>query len=286
MTQLRPELRIGAALRRRMQGPMGEFAIFVLKNLWAMLFGVLFVVAIVLSSVIWQDDWALNRYDALFFFAVTTQVAMLAFKLETWAEARVILLFHITGTAMETFKVNAGSWSYPEDAIFVVNNVPLFTGFMYASIGSYIARVIRLFDMRFAPYPPLWVSFVLGAAIYINFFAHHFTYDIRIGLFAATILLFGRTRIWFYTGTSPRWMPMPVAALLAAFLVWIAENVGTFTGTWIYAGQTPDQIVPIAKLGSWYLLLWVAFVTVTLVSREQLSRTPLQPGPRQPRHMP
>ena len=265
---------------------MGEFAIFVLKNLWAMLFGVLFVVAIVLSSVIWQDDWALNRYDALFFFAVTTQVAMLAFKLETWAEARVILLFHITGTAMETFKVNAGSWSYPEDAIFVVNNVPLFTGFMYASIGSYIARVIRLFDMRFAPSPPLWVSFVLGAAIYINFFAHHFTYDIRIGLFAATILLFGRTRIWFYTGTSPRWMPMPVAALLAAFLVWIAENVGTFTGTWIYAGQTPDQIVPIAKLGSWYLLLWVAFVTVTLVSREQLSRTPLQPGPRQPRHMP
>ena len=32
----------------------------------------------------------------------------LAAKLETWAEARVIVLFHLTGTAMEWFKVGAG----------------------------------------------------------------------------------------------------------------------------------------------------------------------------------
>ena len=25
---------------------------------------------------------------------------------------------------------------------------------MYAAVGSYMARVIRIFDMRFAPYPP------------------------------------------------------------------------------------------------------------------------------------
>ena len=34
-----------------------------------------------------------------------------------------------------------------------------------------------------------------------------------------------------------------------------------------------------AKLGSWYLPLWVSFATVTLVSRPSLSRTPLaEPG--------
>ncbi|HMS95673.1 MAG TPA: DUF817 domain-containing protein, partial [Tabrizicola sp.] len=33
--------------------------------------------------------------------------------------------------------------------------------------------------------------------------------------------------------------------------------------------------VSLAKGGSWYLLLYVAFVTVTLVSRRALSRQPL-----------
>ena len=118
-------------------------------------------------------------------------------RLETWEEARVILLFHLTGTAMEWFKVHAGSWGYPEPGLFKLMGVPLFSGFMYASVGSYIARVIRIFDMRFAPYPPLWLTFVLAVAIYVNFFAHHFLPDIRLPLFAATLVLYARTRIWF-----------------------------------------------------------------------------------------
>lgn len=32
--------------------------------------------------------------------------------------SRVILLFHLTGTAMEWFKVTAGSWAYPEPGLF------------------------------------------------------------------------------------------------------------------------------------------------------------------------
>lgn len=36
---------------------------------------------------------------------------------------------------------------------------------MYASVGSYMARVIRLFDMRFAPYPPFWLTVVFALAI-------------------------------------------------------------------------------------------------------------------------
>jgi uncharacterized membrane protein YoaT (DUF817 family) len=73
-------------------------------------------------------------------------------------------------------------------------------------------------------------------------------------------------------------MPLPLAAFLSALALWVAENVGTATGTWIYSGQISGELVSLAKLGSWYLLLFVAFVTVTLVSRRALSTRPLDLG--------
>jgi uncharacterized membrane protein YoaT (DUF817 family) len=221
-----------------------------------------------------------QRYDALFLFAIATQALFLSKKLETWEEARVILLFHLTGTAMEWFKVHAGSWAYPEPAVFKVMNVPLFSGFMYAAVGSYIARVIRIFDMRFAPYPPMIWTWALAIAIYVNFFAHHFVPDIRYVLIGATLVIYARTRIWFRISTRDWWMPLPVAAGLAALALWVAENIGTATGTWLYAGQAPGSLVSFAKLGSWYLLLYVAFVTVTIVVRSPLYPAPLMPSAR------
>lgn len=47
--------------------------------------------------------------------------------------------------------------------------------------------------------------------------------------------MFGRTRVWFTIG-GRYWMPMPLAALLASLFLWLAENVGTATGTWLYSG--------------------------------------------------
>lgn len=261
---------LGDWARARLPAGLGEFVMFTLKQGWACLFGGLLLAAILLSKAIWQTDWPVARYDALFVFAVLTQAAFLYFRLETWEEARVILLFHLTGTAMELFKTHAGSWAYPEDAFFRLAAVPMFSGFMYASVGSYMARVIRLFDMRFTPYPPFWMTVLVAVAIYINFFAHHFLPDIRIGLFAATLLVWGRTRVEFINTEEMRWMPMPLAGILSAMALWVAENVGTATGTWLYSGQIAGQAVSFAKLGSWYLLLYVAFVTVTLVSRSAL----------------
>lgn len=261
---------LGDWARARLPAGLGEFVMFTLKQGWACLFGGLLLAAILLSKAIWQADWPVARYDALFVFAVLTQAAFLYFRLETWEEARVILLFHLTGTAMELFKTHAGSWAYPEDAFFRLAAVPMFSGFMYASVGSYMARVIRLFDMRFTPYPPFWMTVLVAVAIYINFFAHHFLPDIRIGLFAATLLVWGRTRVEFINTEEMRWMPMPLAGILSALALWVAENVGTATGTWLYSGQIAGQAVSFAKLGSWYLLLYVAFVTVTLVSRSAL----------------
>lgn len=253
---------------------------FTLKQAWAALFGGLFLIALIVTRIIWQPDWAITRNDALFIFAVITQGLFLAFKLEDWAEARVIALFHLTGTVMEVFKLHMGSWDYPGDGWLEIGGVPLFSGFMYASVGSYIARVIRLFRMRFAPYPSVWATLVLASAIHINFFTHHFGPDIRTGLFAAAMVLFARTRIWFTPDRRPYWLPMPLAAFLAAVFLWFAEIVGTRTQTWVYTGQGALEMVSLGELGSWFLLLHVSFVTVTLVSRQALSRHARSPGPR------
>lgn len=261
------EHRLGDWARARLPRHAADFTMFVLKQGWSCLFGALMLAAILLTHAIWQPGWPIQRYDALLLFAITVQVLFLALKLETWAEVRVIALFHLTGTAMEIFKVSAGSWAYPEPGIFKLMDVPLFSGFMYASVGSYMARVIRNFDMRFTPYPPFWLTVGLAVAIYVNFFAHHFLPDIRWVLFAATVLIYGRTRIWFRLS---RWyfMPLPLAAFLTSLFLWIAENIGTMTGTWLYAGQATLDRVSFAKIGSWYLLLYVSFVTVTLASRQ------------------
>jgi uncharacterized membrane protein YoaT (DUF817 family) len=267
----RLERALGDWARARLPHVLAEFVMFVLKQGWACLFGGLLLAAIILTKLAWQAGWPLHRYDALFLFALGTQGLFLWLRLETWEEARVILLFHLTGTAMEWFKVSAGSWSYPDAGLFKLMGVPLFSGFMYASVGSYMARVIRIFEMRFAPYPPFWTTVVLAVAIYINFFAHHFLPDIRMALFVATVVLYGRTRIWFRISARHYWMPLPLAAFLSALALWVAENVGTATGTWLYSGQTPGAMVSLAKVGAWYLLLFVAFVTVTLVSRHAIS---------------
>ncbi len=266
----RIERRLGDWARARLPFGLAELVMFVLKQGWACLFGGLLLIAIVVTKTIWQPHWPIARYDALVIFAIATQVLFLRFKLETWEEARVILLFHATGTAMELFKIHAGSWAYPEPGVLKLMGVPLFSGFMYASVGSYIARVTRIFEMRFAPYPPLWATYLLALAIYVNFFSHHFLPDIRVLLFAATLLLYARTRVSFRISSRLWWMPMPLAGLMSSFALWTAENIGTATGTWLYAGQHPQHWVSFAKLGSWYLLLYVAFVTVTLVSRAAL----------------
>ncbi|WBL32516.1 DUF817 domain-containing protein [Sinirhodobacter sp. HNIBRBA609] len=270
----RLERRLGDWARARLPFALAEFVMFLLKQGWASLFGGLLLGAILLTRAIWSPDWPIARYDALFLFALLVQAVFLWKGLETWEEARVIVLFHLTGTAMEWFKVYAGSWDYPEPGLFKILSVPLFSGFMYASVGSYIARVIRIFDMRFAPYPPLWLTFAFATAIYVNFFSHHFLPDIRIALFALSVLIFGRTRVSFCISERRWWMPMPLSALLASFALWVADNVGTLSGTWLYAGNTGRHVVNWGKLGSWYLLLYVAFVTVTVVSRSALERRP------------
>ncbi len=264
------ERRLGDAVRARLPQAWREPVLFVLKHLWAGLFGGILMVAMALTQPLWDSGWALARYDFLLLVALLTQIAFLWSRIESPTEARAIALFGVMGLAMEWFKVGAGSWTYPEPGHLVLFDVPLFVGFMYAAVASCILRMMRLFEMRFAPYPPFPVSVALAALIYANFFTFHILPDIRLGLFVASAMLFWRTRIWFRVAGRDYWMPMLLSLILSAFGIWLAENLGTLTGTWLYDGQQPGEKVSWATLGSWYLFLLVAFKTVSLVCRPAL----------------
>ncbi|OHC96818.1 MAG: hypothetical protein A3H25_11200 [Sphingomonadales bacterium RIFCSPLOWO2_12_FULL_63_15] len=243
-----------------------EFLLFGFKQGWACLFGGLILALLLATHLFYPADAPLHRYDFLTIAALAIQGAMLVFRLESWREAKVIAAFHVIGTIMELFKTQAGSWIYPEASILHIGAVPLFSGFMYAAVGSYIARVWRIFDFSFTHYPPVWATVLLAVAIYINFFAHHWLPDVRLGLFAAAILLFGRSWVVFSPWRTPRRMPLLLGFFLVALFIWLAENIATFANAWTYPDQRNGwHMVSVAKLGSWYLLMIISFVLVSLI---------------------
>lgn len=250
------------------RGAAFEFLWFGLKQAWACLFGGALLALIIGTYLFWPSGGVVSRYDFLVVGAVAIQALMLLFKLETWEEAKVIFLFHIAGTVMELFKTYHGSWIYPEDSLLRIGAVPLFSGFMYAAVGSYIARVQRVFHIGVRHYPPMWQTYLLAAAIYVNFFAHHWLPDVRIGLFIATALVFGRGWFWFKTDRKRRSMPLLLGYFLVALFIWIAENLATFGRAWTYPDQAAGwQMVSWAKFGSWFLLMIVSVVLVSLVHK-------------------
>ncbi len=265
LTRWREALRSGFV-----KGPLSagtfEFISFGIKQAWACLFGGALLGLIIATYLFYPEGGHLSRYDFLVLAAVTLQLVLLWAGLETWEEARVILVFHFVGTVMEIFKTQAGSWVYPEASLLRIGDVPLFSGFMYAAVGSYIARVWRIFDFRFTKFPPLWAQSLLAIAIYINFFAHHYTVDIRVFLYLITVLLYGPCLVWFRADQVERPMPLVIGFGLVALFIWFAENIGTFARAWTYPEQGETwHIVSIQKFGAWYLLMIISFVLVAFI---------------------
>jgi uncharacterized membrane protein YoaT (DUF817 family) len=256
------------AERGRLRAWGYEFLLFGLKQAWACLFGGGIVALLIATRLWWPQDAPLSRYDLLVLAAIALQVLVLATRLERWDEALVIFVFHVVGTVMEMFKTAHGSWIYPEASVLRIGGAPLFSGFMYAAIGSYIARVWRLMDFRFEHYPPAWAPWLLAFAAYLNFFSHHYVADARTLLFAGSALAFARTVVVFTPDRRPRRMPILLGFLLVALFIWIAENVGTFTAAWAYPHQRGGwRLVSLGKLGAWYLLMMLSFVLVSAVHR-------------------
>jgi uncharacterized membrane protein YoaT (DUF817 family) len=240
-----------------------EFALFGFKQGWACLFGALMLALLLGTHLYYPAHAALDRYDFITLSALAIQIGMLALRLETLSEAKVIFAFHAVGTVMELFKTSAGSWLYPEPAVLRIGAVPLFSGFMYGAVGSYLARVWRIFGLRLEPFPDRRFAWALGIAIYVNFFAHHWLPDIRLLLFAPMFVLFWRTQAYFTPWRQERQMPLLLGWLLVALFIWLAENLGTFAHAWAYPSQGAHwQMVSPMKLGAWYLLMYISFILV------------------------
>jgi uncharacterized membrane protein YoaT (DUF817 family) len=246
--------------------PGGRLWAFGIRQAWAALFGELLLVAIIFTKYV-DLPW-FPRYDWLFLFAIIIQLFMLLSKLEKPHEILTIFVFHLVGLGMELFKTSSaiGSWHYPGDAFFQIGDVPLFSGFMYAAVGSYIARSWRVLNLSFSNYPRRIYTVLLALAIYVNFFSHHFFYDFRYVLFFAVVILFGKTWVRYSTNTRVRRMPLVVGFILIALFIWLAENIATYMGIWLYPYQEGHwQLVGIEKIGSWLLLMIISFIMVDML---------------------
>ena len=202
----------------------------------------------------------LARYDALLLLCIVAQYAMWRIGWESTDELKVIGVFHVLGLALEIFKIHHGCWSYPAAGWTKVAGVPLYSGFMYASVASYFCQAWRRLSIRLTGYPSLRVSAPIAAAIYLNFFLEHYVPDVRRLLIPLVFVVFARTQVRYRVLGAPYQMPLPLALMGIGFFVWIAENIGTLFGAWRYPNQIHSWgLVDPAKATSWFLLVVVTF---------------------------
>lgn len=239
---------------------------FIQQAASAALFGILLLLAFVITAQMGSESYlGLFRYDYLLFYALMIQLCMLYLKLESWAEAKVIALFHILAMIMEIFLTHPqiASWQYPQPAIFKLYTVPLFAGFMYSAVGSFFARSIRIYQVSLTQLPSFANMLCLSLLSYINFMSKFFIYDLRYVLFVWSALIFYKTRVDFKIRNTHWRVPMLLVLVVLAFIIWVAENISTFYKIWLYPSQVQEwHMVGWGKLGSWYLLLLLSLVLV------------------------
>ncbi|MCG7346297.1 DUF817 domain-containing protein [Sporosarcina sp. ACRSL] len=210
----------------------------------------------------------LARYDWLFIICLLMQWWMVHSGLETRDELKVITVFHLIGLALEIFKVHMGSWAYPEEGVFKVFGVPLFSGFMYASVASYLCQAWRRLNVGLVQWPPFWAVVPLGAAIYLNFFTHHYWIDVRWWLAILVVIVFWRSWVTYSVNETRYRMPLVFSFVLIGFFIWIAENIATFFDAWQYPNQKAAwSLVHFGKISSWLLLVIVSFLIVATLKQ-------------------
>jgi uncharacterized membrane protein YoaT (DUF817 family) len=241
---------------------------FVWKLGLALIFPVAIFAALALTRAMAFPLLGLYRYDFLLLLFIGVQVLLVVTKIESPQELKTITWFHLLGLALELFKVWAGSWAYPEFAWTKVGGVPLYSGFMYASVASFLIAVWHRLQIRLEGWPSVWAVTGLGVAIYLNFFTHHFTADVRWFLILGVFFLFFRSRAVVLNTEKPRQVPLVASFLGLGFFIWVAENIATFFGAWAYPNQTQGwQLVHLSKINSWFLLSIISFILVAELKR-------------------
>ena len=238
-----------------------EFLWFGVRQARACLFAGLFLGLLWVSSRLPLGD--LPRYDFILIGALMIQGALLAAGIERWRDVRATSVFHLLGFALEAFKTSPAiaSWAYPEHSYLRLLGVPLYSGFMYAAIASYMIHSFRHLELRLADMPRERWAAALAVAIYANFFSHHLLGDHRWWLAAAVLLLFRKTRVYYRPWRAERWMPLVAGFALIGLFVWVAENIGTYAGAWRYPDQSHGwKMVHAGKASSWALLVIMSFL--------------------------
>jgi uncharacterized membrane protein YoaT (DUF817 family) len=238
-----------------------EFIAFGTKNAISCGFPVFVMAMLGLSNIVSLGNLA--RYDFLLIVCILAQALMYFLKLESKREVLVVFGFHAIGLALELHKVNVGSWSYPEDAWSKIGGVPLYSGFMYASVASYICRAWHLFDLKITHWPKNTLALIMGGLIYLNFFTNAYVQDIRWFLFPLLIVVFRKTKVLYTPFRKQLSMPLLVSFCLIGFFIWLAENIATLFNAWKYSYQHNGwEMVAWGKLSSWALLIIVSIIMV------------------------
>jgi uncharacterized membrane protein YoaT (DUF817 family) len=230
------------------------------------LFAVLFFLGLALVRIV---PLPVDPADALLLWSLAVTLVLWLLRWETAREVAVIAGFHLVGLALELFKVRQGSWSYPDTGSASLGGVPLYSGFMYAAVGSYVCQAWRRFHLRITGYRPGATAVVAGL-VYLNFFTSSVISDVRLPLAAALLVVTRRTWVHFTVGRRRYAMPLALSFGLIGFFLWVAENAATWLRAWQYPSQESVwTLVHAAKLGSWSLLVVVSIVLVAAVkSRE------------------
>jgi uncharacterized membrane protein YoaT (DUF817 family) len=241
----------------------GFVAIQLLRFAWlearACAFAVALFAGLALSKVV---PLPIARYDALLLYGILVTLVFWLLGGETTAEIAVICGFHLLGLVFELVKVPLGSWSYPEDAVTKVLGVPLYSGFLYAAVGSYVVTAWRLLELRVSDYRTVRTA-VVAAAVYVNLMTHHWLPDLRWPLAGLLLAVTWGASVHFTVGGHRYHMPVALAFTLTGFFLWLAENIATFFGAWRYPHQLEAwRLVDPAKFGAWSMLISLAFVLV------------------------
>ncbi len=226
------------------------------------LFAVLFYVGLALVRIVPLPG---DPADALLIWCLAVTLVLWLVGWETGREVGVIFGFHLVGLALELFKVRQGSWSYPDTGTASIGGVPLYSGFMYAAVGSYVCQAWRRFDLRITGYRVRRTAAV-AVLVYLNFFTSHVLWDLRLPL--ALLLLLATWGTWVHFTVGPRRYAMPLALsfVLIGFFLWVAENAATLGRAWQYPSlESVWTLVHPAKVGSWSLLVVVSLVLVAAV---------------------
>jgi uncharacterized membrane protein YoaT (DUF817 family) len=226
------------------------------------LFAVLFFLGLALVRVV---PLPIDPADALLLWSLAATLVLWLLRWETGREVAVIFGFHVVGLVLELFKVRQGSWSYPDTGLAAIGGVPLYSGFMYAAVGSYVCQAWRRFHLRITGYRARTTACV-AVLIYLNFFTSHLIWDLRLPLALALLLVTRQTWVHFNVGLRRYAMPLALSFGLIGFFLWAAENAATFLRAWRYPSQQSVwTLVHPAKVGSWSLLVVVSIVLVAAV---------------------